>query len=166
MVEIAKKGTTENAVKAVCVVLNLVFEIMGEESLAKSPIFLKVKKCVIKRANKTKKVRAKRKFMELRYLRKFVARLFKHLAGLVDPAKRRLLVQQVILFLGLRRFDNIKGLKWGDFWVKEDNVVEIFMARTRWIRRQEVVSFTLAARGRMGFRCRGCYDGMWRAWGC
>ena len=128
MVEMAKKGTMENAVKAVCAVLNLVFKIMGEESLAKSPIFLKVKKCVIKRANKTKKVRAKRKFMELRYLRKFVARLFKHLAGLVDPAKRRLLVQQVILFLGLRRFDNIKGLKWGDFRVKEDNVVEIFMA--------------------------------------
>ena len=99
---------------------------MGKESLTKSPIFLNVKKCVIKRANRKKKVREKRRFMELRYLRKFVARLFKHPADSVDLVKRRLLIQQVILFLGLRRFDDIKGLKWGDVRVKEDREVVFY----------------------------------------
>ena len=131
LIQMSKEGTTENSIKSVCAVVNLLFEVMGKESPTKTEMLLKVKKTVIKRANLGQKMKVKKNFMKTEYLKKFISSFYKKPADLVKPCQRRMLVLQMLMFLGIKRFSDIKCLKWGDVRRIEDGSLEIFMRQSK-----------------------------------
>ena len=131
LMDMSLRETSENAIKLACAVINLLFEVMGIQSPTKSSMLLKVKKSLIKTANSKKKLAPERHFMKLEYLKLFITEFYKNPAASVEPSRRRFFVQQVLLFMGTKRFNDIKDLKWGDFVTKDDGSVQVFVAKSK-----------------------------------
>ena len=105
---------------------------MGRESPTKSDLVSKVKKTCLKRSNEERKqqkaVGGEREGTTLRDIRRMVEALYKEPAEIVEPARRRFLVMQLFLFLGMRRFSDIAKLKVKDLAFLKDGSVKVFMS--------------------------------------
>ena len=108
---------------------------MGRESPTKSDLVSKVKKTCLKRSNEERKqqkaVGGEREGTTLRDIRRMVEALYKEPAEIVEPARRRFLVMQLFLFLGMRRFSDIAKLKVKDLAFLKDGSVKVFMRKTK-----------------------------------
>ena len=129
LVEAGKAGASENAIKQLMAVVNLIFEAMGCESPTKGPLVTQVKKSALKmRAPVTKRVREP---MKAEDIRKIVAELYRKPAGSVPPEERRCLILQVFLFFGMRRFSDVISVKVDDVTFLACGDVEVSVGKTK-----------------------------------
>ena len=106
-------NATVNMVKQASAVVTLLKEAVELESLASSRIVQTVKKGVMKSARERDIARGKRvkSVMSLDHVRLLICKLFKRPAVKVKPADRRFLVMMLLLFFGMKIFDDIKRLR-------------------------------------------------------
>ena len=107
---------------------------MGRESPTKSDLVSKVNKTCLKRSNERKQQKAvggEREGTTLRDVRKMVEALYREPAESVEPARRRFLVMQLFLFLGMKRFSDIAKLRVKDLIFLKDGSVRVFMRKTK-----------------------------------
>ena len=134
LVWLDKEGVAENMVKQALAAVNVLFECMGRESPTKSDLVSKVKKTCMKRSNERKQQKAvsrEREGTTLRDVRKMVEALYREPAESVEPARRRFLVMQLFLFLGMKRFSDIAKLRVKDLIFLKDGSVRVFMRKTK-----------------------------------
>ena len=92
-----------------------------------------VKRGCIKRAKERagKKEKRVRTVMTLDHVRLLIRKLYKKPARKVAPADRRFLVQQLLLFFGMRRYDDLKEITVGDISVLEHGDLEFYVGRSK-----------------------------------
>ena len=83
-------------------------------------------KAVVDRA--AKRGKKERSVMTLDHVRLLIGRYYKRPAKKVRPADRRFLFQQLLMFFGMRRFDDVKEIPVEDGMVLEEEDLEIFVA--------------------------------------
>ena len=122
-------NATINMVKQASAVVTLMKELVELESLASSRIVQTVKKGVMKAARERELVRKKRvkSVMTLDHIRLFICKLYKKPAIKVKAADRRFLVMMLLLFFGMKRFDDIKKLRVCDINVLRGGHLEFYV---------------------------------------
>ena len=102
---------------------------MELESLVSSRIVQTVKKGVMKSARERDIVRRKKakSVMSLDHMRLLICKLFKRPAVKVKPADWRFLVMMLLLFFGMKRFDDIKRLRVCDINVLREGHLEFYV---------------------------------------
>ena len=128
VMNMAKLGTSENCIKTVCAVVNLVFEVMGRSSPTQDSFFSKVKAATIKEANEGIKIKSDRQFIEVKHMKIMVEELYKD--G-VEPARKRFLVMQLFLFFGGKRFSDIKEVKVENVVKQDDGSIKVFVNKSK-----------------------------------
>ena len=128
--ELGGEGFQEGSIKQVLAVVNMVFEAMGKSSPTKAILVHHVKKAVLKGSMNTKKSRG-RALMSVRHLDILLKNLYKTPADRISPVERRCLMLQVVMFLGMKRFSDIKSLKVKDVEFKHGGAVEIELGKTK-----------------------------------
>ena len=105
-------NATVNMVKQASAVVTLFKEALELESLAGSRLVQTVKRGVMKAARERDIVRKKKVklVMTLDHVRLFICKLFKRPALKVKPADWRFLVMMILMFFGMKQFDDIKKL--------------------------------------------------------
>ena len=105
-------NATVNMVKQASAVVTLFKEALELESIAGSRLVQTVKKGVMKAARERESVRKKKvkSVMTLDHVRLFICKLFKRPALKVKPADRMFLVMMILMFFGMKRFDDINQL--------------------------------------------------------
>ena len=106
-------NATVNMVKQASAVVTLFKEALELESIAGLRLVQTVKKGVMKAARERESVRKKKvkSVMTLDHVRLFICKLFKRPALKVKPADHRFLVMMILMFFGMKRFDDIKQLR-------------------------------------------------------
>ena len=122
-------NATVNMVKQASAVVTLMKELVELESLASSRIVQTVKRGVMKAARERDLVRKKRvkSVMTLDHIRLFICKLYKKPAIKVKAADRRFLVMMLLLFFGMKRFDDIKKLRVCDINVLRGGHLEFYV---------------------------------------
>ena len=122
-------NATVNMVKQASAVVTLLKEAVELESLASSRIVQTVKKGVMKSARERDIVRRKKvkSVMSLDHVRLLICKLFKRPAVKVKPADRRFLVMMLLLFFGMKRYDDIKRLRVCDINVLHGGHLEFYV---------------------------------------
>ena len=69
--------------------------------------------------------------MTLDQVRLFICKLFKRPALKVKPADRRFLVMMILMFFGIKRFDDIKKLRVCDISVLRGGHLEFYVERSK-----------------------------------
>ena len=72
-----------------------------------------------------------RSVMTIDHVRLFIGKLYKKPARKVRQVDRRFLVQMLLLFFGMKRFDDIKELRVEDITVLEGRDLEFYVARSK-----------------------------------
>ena len=103
---------TVNMLKQASAVVTLLKELVDLESVASSRIVQTVKKGVMKSACERELMRGKRvkSVMSLDHVRLLLCKLFKRPAVRVRPADWRFLVMMLLMFFGMKRYDDVKNL--------------------------------------------------------
>ena len=122
-------NATVNMVKQASAVVTLMKELVELESLASSRIVQTVKKGVMKSARERDLVRKRKvkSVMTLDHVRLFICKLYKRPAVKVKAADRRFLVMMLLLFFGMKRFDDIKKLRVCDINVLRGGHLEFYV---------------------------------------
>ena len=122
-------NATVNMVKQASAVVTLLKESVELESLASSRIVQTVKKGVMKSARERDIVRRRKvkSVMTLDHVRLFICKLYKRPAVKVKAADRRFLVMMLLLFFGMKRFDDIKKLRVCDINVLRGGHLEFYV---------------------------------------
>ena len=134
LIKLEGQGIKENGFKQCMAVLNIIFECLGRESPSKSALVSRIKKTCIKKSNVKKNAEGKKKergLAKISDIKKMLADLYKNPASEVEPARRRFLVQHLLLFFGMKRFSDIAELRVKDFMFKSDGSVEVFMRKSK-----------------------------------
>ena len=115
--------------KQASAVVTLLKELVELKSLASSRIVQTVKKGVMKSARQRDIVRRRKvkSVMTLDHVRLFISKLYKRLAVKVKAADRRFLVMMLLLFFGMKRFDDIKKLRVCDINVLRGGHLEFYV---------------------------------------
>ena len=118
-----------NMVKQALAVVTLFKEALELESLAGSRLVQTVKRGVMKEARGRDIVRKKKvkSVMTLDHDRLFICKLFKRPALKVKPADQRFLVMMILMFFGMKRFDDIKKLRVCDINVLRGGHLEFYV---------------------------------------
>ena len=126
-------NATVNMVKQASAVVTLLKEAVELESLASSKLVQTVKRGVMKVARERDIVRRKKVklVMTLDHVRLFICKLFKKPAVKVKPADRRFLVMMLLLFFGMKRFDDIKKLRVPDINVLHEGHLEFYVESSK-----------------------------------
>ena len=126
-------NATVNMVKQASTVVTLLKEMVELESLAGSKIVQTVKRGVMKSARERDmaKRRKSKSVMSLDHVRLLICKLFKRPAAKVKPADRRLLVMMLLLFFGMKRFDDIKRLRVCDINVLWEGHLEFYVSSSK-----------------------------------
>ena len=126
-------NATVNMVKQASAVVTLFKEALELESIAGSRLVQTVKKGVMKVARERESVRKKKvkSVMTLDHVRLFICKLFKRPALKVKPADRRFLVMMILMFFGMKRFDDIKQLRVCDISVLHGGHLEFYVERSK-----------------------------------
>ena len=113
LVLLGKCNATVNMVKQASAVVTLLKEAVELESLASLRLVQTVKKGVMKSAHERDIVRRKKvkSVMSLDHVRLLICKLFKRPAVKVKPADWRFLVMMILLFFGMKRYDDVKRLR-------------------------------------------------------
>ena len=124
---------TINMVKQASAVVTMMKEVVELESIASSSIVKTVKKGVVKAARERELIKKKRvkSVMTLDHIRLFICKLYKKPASKVKPADRRFLVMMMLLFFGIRRFDDIKKLRVCDINVLKGGHLEFYVSSSK-----------------------------------
>ena len=122
-------NATVNMLKQASAVVTLLKESVELESLASSRIVQTVKKGVMKSARERDIVRRRKvkSVMTLDHVRLFICKLYKRPAVKVKAADRRFLVMMLLLFFGMKRFDDIKKLRVCDINVLQGGHLEFYV---------------------------------------
>ena len=126
----SKEGISEGQMKQALSVVALIFEACGWVSPSKSPLFIGVKKAILKDVNKSKRP-AERVGMTKAKLVKIVEACYDKDCVKVAPERRRFLIMQLVCFLGAKRFGDIRCLRRRDVSVDADDRVRIWLARSK-----------------------------------
>ena len=78
-----------------------------------------------------KRVKKERLVMTLDHVRLLIGRYYKRPAKKVRPADRRFMLQQLLMFFGMRRFDDVKEIGIEDVTMIEEGDLEILLHRAR-----------------------------------
>ena len=126
-------SATVNMVKHALAVVTLFKEAVELESLASLRLVQTVKRGVMKAARERDIVRKKRVklVMTFDHVRLFICKLFKRPALKVKPADRRFLVMMILMFFGMKRFDDIKKLRVCDINVLHGGHLEFYVERSK-----------------------------------
>ena len=122
-----------NMIKQASAVMTLLKELVGLETVVGSSIVKTVKRGCMKAAGDrvAKKGKKEKAFMTLDHVRLLIGRLYKKPAKKVSLVNRRFLLLQLLMFFGMRRFDDLREVRVGDVAVLEDGDLEIFVARSK-----------------------------------
>ena len=126
----SKEGISEGQMKQALSVVALIFEACGWPSPSKSPLVIGVKKAILKEVNKSKVV-TERVGMTKAKLVKIVEGCYDEDYVKVAPERRRFLVMQLVCFLGVKRFGDIRCLRRRDVSVDADDRVRIWLPRSK-----------------------------------
>ena len=120
---------TVNMIKQASAVVTLFKELVELESVANSRIVQTVKKGRMKVAREREVARGKRvkSVLSLDYVRLMLCKLFKRPAVKVRPADRRFLVMMLLMFFGMKRYDDIKNLRVCDITVLDGGHLEFYV---------------------------------------
>ena len=69
--------------------------------------------------------------MTLDHVRLLIGRYYKKPARKVSPANRKFLLHQLLMFFGMRRFDDLREVQVKDVTVLEEGDLEIFVVRSK-----------------------------------
>ena len=105
LIQLDIAGTSEAVISQSLAAINLVHEVWGLSSPSKDPVVIQVKHAIIKSLNRVK-VKKNRQPFTIDIVAKFIAKFFKP-NEFVKPVERRLLMIILILFFGVKRFDDI-----------------------------------------------------------
>ena len=129
LMDLSALGGSENLMKQSLAVIAMVFEAMGRPSPTKSLLVGQVKKASVKR-RVVKKIKP-RAVMKLQDLVIMVENLYKGPSTRVKAVDRRCLVMQLFLFLGMKRFSDIRLVKVKDVVFKRNGSVEVSVGKTK-----------------------------------
>ena len=124
---------TENMVKQSCAVMSCLKEVFGMELLTGSAVLHNVKKGILKEARKRDSLKGRREksVMSLQHVRLLIGTLYKQPAERVKPADRRFLVMQLLMFFGIRRFDDIRMIRVRDCVVLDTGDLEMYVSSSK-----------------------------------
>ena len=113
--------------------MTLLKEAVELESLASLRIVQTVKRGVMKSACERDIVRRKRvkSVMLLDHVRLLICKLFKRPAVKVKPADRRFFIMMLLLFFGMKRFDNVKRLRVCDINVLHGGYLKFYVESSK-----------------------------------
>ena len=105
-----------NMIKQASAVIMLLKEVAGLDTNVRSGFVIKVKKGCMKRAKdrEGKRSRRVRTVMRMEHVRLMIKLYYRRPARKVSALDRRFLVQQLFLYFGMRRDDDIKEITYGD----------------------------------------------------
>ena len=158
------EGLSEGSIKQSLAVVNMTFEAMGKSSPTKTILVHHVKKAVLKENIKKGKNRD-RALMSLRHLDILMRNLFKSPAHKVPPAERRCLMLQLVMFLGMRRFSDIRLLKVKDVNFKQGGAVEFTVGKTKTDQLGRGSKFVIVGDPKRGFSASGVIEWYLRSFG-
>ena len=92
--------------------MTMMKELVGLETVTNSRIVQNVKRGCLKDAKEraARKGKRERTVMTLDHVRLMIKKLYKRPAEKVAPADRRFLLQQLLLFFGMRRYNDLKEI--------------------------------------------------------
>ena len=124
---------TVNMFKQASAVMTLLKELVGLDTVVVSSVVKIVKRGCVKAAGDrvAKKGKKERTVMTLDHVRLLIGRYYKKPARKVCPRDRRFLLHQLLMFFGMRRFDDRREVRVGDVSVLEDRDLEIFVTRSK-----------------------------------
>ena len=149
LVQMGRDGTTENAVKQAMACVNIVFEVMGKESPSKGALVAKVKISALK-MRKEVAVRA-RNVWKLKDMKRFMENLYKKPATRVAAHERRSLVIQILLFFGMKRFNDVIRVRIKDLRFTKEGDLEVRVRRSKTDQEGQGSSFFLTGKRKSGF---------------
>ena len=122
-------NATVNMFKQASAIVTLFKEALELETIAGSRLVQTVKKGVMKAAREQEAVRKKRvkSVMTLDHVRLLICKLFKRPAVKVKPADRRFLMMMILMFFGMKRFDDIKQLRVCDITLLRGGHLEFYV---------------------------------------
>ena len=122
-----------NMIKQASAVMTLLKELVGLETVVGSSIVKNVKKGCMKAAGDraTNKGKKEKTVMTLDHVRLLIGRFYKRPANKVSLVNRRFLLQQLLMFFGMRSFDDLREIQVKDVTVLEDGDLEIFVVRSK-----------------------------------
>ena len=148
LVEAGKAAVSENMVKQLMAVVNLVFEAMGCESPTKGTMVCQVKKSALKlRAPVVKRSKV---VLKIGGIKKMIAELYKLPASRVSADGRRCLILQIFLFFGMRRFADVNHLKVKDVRFLVGGDVEVSVGKTKTDQLGHGFIFTMSGKKKAG----------------
>merc|ERR1711895_170653 len=109
----------------------LLKEVAGLDTNVRSGFVVQVKKGCMKRAKdrKGKKSRRVRMVMRIEHVRLMIKLYYRRPARKVAALNRRFLVQQLFLYFGMRRYDDIKEITYGDVKFLSEGNLEVYVKR-------------------------------------
>ena len=149
LIKLDKEQVGENMLKQAMAVVSIVFECMGMVSPSKGEMVARIKRTCVKKCNERKQNRVvlrEREGATVGDMRKTMDALYLHPASRVDPARRRCLVMQLLLFFGMRRFSDISGIRKKDISFLKDSSVQVFMRKSKTDQLGQGASFFLSGR--------------------
>ena len=156
-----------NMIKQASAVITLLKEVAGLDTNVRSGFVIQVKKGCMKRAKdrEGKKSRRVRTVMRMEHVRLMIKLYYKRPARKVSALDRRFLVQQLFLYFGMRRYDDIKEITYGDMKVLSEGNLEVYVKKSK--TDQEGHGFVIHMTGEKtkGFSIPEVLPGMLRVWG-
>ena len=122
-----------NMLKQASAVITLLKEVAGLDTNVRSGFVSQVKKGCMKRAKDREGKRSRRvkTVMRLEHVRLMIKLYYKRPAWKVSPLDRRFLVQQLFLYFGMRRYDDIKEITYGDVKILKEGNLEIYVNKSK-----------------------------------
>lgn len=153
LVEAGKARASENAIKQMMAVVNMVFEAMGRESPSKGSMVTQVKRSALKmRAPVTKRCREPMKASDMKCI---ITELYRRPASDVPAEERRCLILQVFLFFGMRRFSDVCTLRVKDVTFLDSGDVEVSVGKTKTDQLGQGFSFVMSGKEKAGVSIPG-----------
>ena len=124
---------TSSMFKQVSAVVTMFKEMLEIDSIASSKIVQLVKRGCLKKAREREMLKGKRErsVMTLNHIKLMLLKLYKRDASLVKPADRRFLVLTLLMFFGIKRFNDVQNLKVSDITVLKDGHLEFFVKESK-----------------------------------
>ena len=148
LVEAGKVGASENAIKQLMAVVNLLFEVMGCESPTKGDFVSQVKKGALKM--RAPVVKRSREMLRVQDMKGIITDLYRTPASQVAAEERRCLTLQVFLFFGMRRFSDVCQVKVGDLKFLKSGDVEVSVGKTKTDQLGLGFTFTMSGKKKSG----------------
>ena len=122
-----------NMIKQASAVITLLKEVAGLDTNVRSGFVIQVKKGCMKRAKdrEGKRSRRVRTVMRMEHVRLMIKLYYRRPARKVSALDRRFLVQQLFLYFGMRRYDDIKEITYGDVKFLSEGNLEVYVKKSK-----------------------------------